>query len=318
MNRITIISIKEQLNTSIQGYSQIIDDYLQEVEKRSHGSYRNQKIHIIDCLNFINKPLEKITILDVKNYLKFLDNKISIKYNSKTTYRSHLTSFFKYYKKVNIETNPNYLNPVPDKDIFDFRKTENDFKKISDKNSEKFSRKELTTILRLSKKRSSRDFIVFMILIFTGMRISEALTIKISYINLKKRFIETGDVKDARKSNKSLLFFIPEFSIPFLEQYMMNMKKKTIWLFPGRSSFLNKNSWYKLFKNHYPKIYSKSQKFRKTIVSEYVKNGCEVALAEILTNHTPTSLTAEYYLKLEPEEKRDLYDKFFPYYNFAL
>ena len=318
MNRITLISIKKQLNTSIQGYSKVIDDYLQEVEKRSHGAYLNQKIHIIDCLNFINKPLKDITILNVRDYLIFLDNKKSIKYTSKTTYRSHLTSFFKYYRRVNIETNPNYLNPVPDKDIFDFTKTENDFKKISDKNSDKFSREELITILRLSKKREFRDFIIFAILIFTGMRISEALTIKIKYTNLEKRFIETGDVKDARKSNKTLLFFIPKFSTPFLEQYIMNMKKKSIWLFPGRSSFLNKNSWYDLLKNHYPKIYSKSQKFRKTIVSEYVKNGCEIALAEILTNHTPTSLTAEYYLKLEPEEKRDLYDKFFPYYDFAL
>lgn len=51
----------------------IIDDYLEEVHKRSTASYRNQKSIILNCLNYINKDLELKYRESLANILRISD-----------------------------------------------------------------------------------------------------------------------------------------------------------------------------------------------------------------------------------------------------
>jgi len=97
----------------------IIDDCLEEAHKTSTASYRNQKSIILNCLNYLNKDLEKITMIDIKNYF---DNDIAVRINkrnnnpigidSKKAYRSYLSSFFDYVIGMFLQINIEYRNPI--------------------------------------------------------------------------------------------------------------------------------------------------------------------------------------------------------------
>ena len=58
----------------------IIYDYLDEVYKRSTASYKNQKLIILNCLNYLNKDLKKISMIDIKNYF---NNVIDVRINKR-------------------------------------------------------------------------------------------------------------------------------------------------------------------------------------------------------------------------------------------
>lgn len=311
-----VIVKRETIEYPITDYDfEIVEGYLNKVKKRSNGSYRNNKGSVKKCLNYIKKQLKEITMLDVKRFLEEDIDKRKLSLDSKETYRSHIKSFFYYVQSMLLSENIDFHNPTPIKQVFEFTQKESDIKKISESKGDIYTDKELIDILELSKKHDStrRDFILFGILISTGMRISEALTIKLENINLKERYIETGFVMDARKSKKGLLFFIRENFRPYLERYINYLGNKSIWLIPGSKKHLLSKSFYNYTIHNYTNKYAKFHTFRRTMITNLVKNGCPLLISEMLMNHKASSVEGEHYIKLSIREKRDLYDKYFPY-----
>lgn len=313
----------------------IIQDYFNEVFKRSTSAYKNQKSTILNLLNYLNKNLQEITMINIKDYFdNVIDKKINnrnnkpISIDSKNAYRSYLKSFFDYLIGRFLEENIELRNPVPNRQIYKFTQLESDIKKQSTINDEVFTDQELLEILKLSKKKSLRDFVLYSLLIIDGARISEILTIKIENINLKERYYETGFVKDARKSskhsNKSLIFFFPEKFRPYLVQYINYIGKENIWLFPGRTNHLSYGGFRNyVFDTHtrkmnYDKKYRRFHQFRATLISNrLIKMECPLWISEGLTNHKISESTQiKHYAKFTIEQKRDLYDKYLPYYKF--
>jgi len=312
----TEILSKKKFSYNIQNEDfNLVESYLKGVEKRSYPTYKNHKHIIIDCLNYIDKDIQKISMIDVKDFLEnVIDNK-PIKLDSKETYRSILTSFFYYVQSIYLSKNVEFRNPVPIKRVFQFRKNENDFTKISDINNNIYSKNDLLEILNTSKKHRFRDFIIFSFLTIDGPRISETLSIRVENINLKERYFETGFTKNARKSNKGLLFFFSEAFKPYLEKYMQFLNIKSGWLFKGRNSHLQTTSFYMYVKKNYGEKYSRFHTFRRTLITNRIKIGCPLLISEMLMNHKSSSVEGEHYLELSINEKRDLYDKYFPYYD---
>ncbi|MFX0188967.1 MAG: hypothetical protein ACFE8A_14675 [Candidatus Hodarchaeota archaeon] len=105
---------KNDITYSINQYDfELINGYLKEVEKRSYQEFRNQKGIILECLNYIDKYIKKITILDVKNYFeKIVDKKYNkrtgkpIKLDTKENYRSRPK---KYYINLNYSDDIEFL-----------------------------------------------------------------------------------------------------------------------------------------------------------------------------------------------------------------
>ena len=206
---------------------------------------------------------------------------------------------------------------MPNDKFFKFTQKEFDIKKQSDVEAEIFTNVELLEILEFAKKRNFRDFILFSLLIITGARVSEVLSIKVKDVHLEKRFFETGFVKGARKtslsSKKSLIFFFPENFCKYLEMYLTILGKGEVWLFPGRSKHYHYNSCHRYVKLNYGQNFSNFHKFRKTLITNRVKMECPLWASEGLMNHKFSSVEGEYYIKLSLDEKRELFDKYFPY-----
>lgn len=295
--------------------SSILDDYLEEMRKRSDNTYYQGKSNLFACLNYINKPLKEINRKDMKSYLAYLDSR-SLKYSTKQIMRSKLNAFFEYLEYELESEGVDYRNPVPSSKQFKFSQHEADMKEKSFDETI-YSDQQLLDLLDHSKKRSLRDFIFFGLLIATGMRVSECLSIERKNIDLENRSIKTGYIKNARKSRKELTFYIPEKFVIYLEFYMTHLKN-TVWLFPGASTNHWQNSSVSMYiVRHYPK-YTQFHRFRKTIITNRVmKMQCPEWVSEGLTNHKVSGTTQrDHYIKISDQERRDLYDKYFPYYSF--
>jgi integrase/recombinase XerD len=293
--------------------------FLEEKFKISKNTYESHKYNVIECLNYIKKPIEEIDIVDIAKYLTNVINKKDIQITTKNAYRYNISSFFQYVQQQFLTKREEaYHNPVPSKDVFKFTKS-NKIKRKPEK-EEKFTKKELLTILDNSKKREFRDFIIFAILIATGMRIGECLSIRVNQIDLERRLLDTGFDKGARKSTKtsgeSIRFFLPKGLIRYLKKYLY-MIKGDKWLVSGREKYLTPSGFRSTSKERYPKKFSKFHKYRKTLITNRVKKmECPLWISEGLMNHVPSSVEGRAYIKLSIPEKRELYDKYFPYKAF--
>lgn len=263
------------------------------------------------CLNYINKPLIEIKSRDLRDFLKSIDQS-DLAYSTKIHVRSTLNAFFDYVEYRFLELDIDFRNPVPNKNVFTFSKSEED---LQEKEEILYTDEDLLEILKLTKSKSLRDFILFGVLASTGMRISECITIKIENINLKERLIKTGTVREARKSKKVLKFFVPERFTKYLELYIHYLNKESGFLFPGKNKInhLHPNAFYIYVKKNYGHKYATFHKFRKSIITRRIKSECPLLISEMLMNHKSRSVEGNHYVKLTLSEKKELYDKWDPY-----
>jgi integrase len=317
------------ISKDLEGYSQKFNDfdysvlirYLMNRERKSHVTYRVYKPFILDFLNRFNKPFHEINDLDCEEYFNYIDAKKSessnnpLKLSTKKQYRVYLKSFFNFYiKKYQRTFNKVILNPILDQDEYAFSRNHD---KIV---IELLTMDEIKENLEKSYNARYDIFILNILLTFCGMRVSEAVSIKLSDINLKERYLETGIEDSCRKSNidgtRPLKFFFPKVVKLFLFDYISSLKyimDNPIYLFPKKNKNSRQNHrHYQSFRYHFDKhgIYSKTHTYRKTLISHIAKkNGAlDLYKAEFLTNHKISSATHQYYLKLSNQERRELYD----------
>ncbi|MBD3214693.1 MAG: tyrosine-type recombinase/integrase [Candidatus Lokiarchaeota archaeon] len=298
----------------------IIVNYLTEKRKISDRVHANHKSCILNALNYIQKPLKSISMLDLKRYFERKIDPKDIKAISKNTYRSYLKSFFDYVVAFFLDKDIEFRNPVPNSRIYKFTQRTHDIKKRGLERNQIFSKRELRELLKKAKKKRYKDFILFGLLTMCGMRINEALTIKVRDINLHERYLETGFERGARKTtlttSKSLMFFITATFKSYLLKYL-NLLGKVYWLFPGQGK-----SNYKMisFRNygeaHYKSKYFKFHSFRKSLITHRINMGCPLYISEILMNHVPSSTQGKSYIKKSIKTKRRDFDKWFPYKGF--
>jgi len=267
-------------------------------------------------------------MIDVKNYFEIILDKKNIKITSKETKRSYLTSFFYHIQALLLDRNIEFRNPVPTRQVFQFTQFENDIKKYSELKNNILPITQIEQILTYCRKNLKKKyFIMFGLLISTGARHSEIRSIKLKNLHFKERYFETGFEKNARKSTlkskKALLFFFPNNFSVYLKNYIYGLNKKEEWLFPAvniksSASFLNNSAIYNT-KERIEKALGfkfKLHSFRNSLITNRIKMECPLWLSEGLMNHKSSSVEGEHYIKLSISEKRDLYDKYFPYYSF--
>lgn len=304
-----------------------VDSYLYQVKKRSDFAYLGNKSVLKYFFEYIDKSVENIKMLDVRNYFDDVLDKEDNALSTKKTKRSRLTSFFYHVQSILLSNGIDYNNPVPNQRIYQFTKKSTDIKKQSEKDKEILSMEQITEILNFARKNMrKKEFIKFGLLISSGARIGEILTLKVKNINLEESFFETGFEKNARKStrntNTALLFFFPNGFKTYLKNYILSLDKNVEWLFPSSNSKTGTYTKMTSFFSHKTRIEKalgfrfKIHSFRKTLITNRVlKMKCPLWISEGLVNHKSSSVEGEHYIKLSIEEKREQYDKYFPYQN---
>lgn len=294
---------------------EIIEQYL-SYYKHSKESMSTRK----SAINYFRKRIGyKRNLLDIKkrdliDYFDYLNQSKELTLNSKKLKWTILKNFIEfcndYYEenmekpiilpKFTLKWNLNHKQSNSNKDVI---ATESELKQILD----------------YFEIRSNRNYLIFKILIDTGMRIGELGNIDYNNVNTEKRMIQTKG-KTGRKS-----YYIPNETNEKLKYFIKNRKELKL---ETKSLFLS-NRLTKISKRHIQMILTDCindlgikkritpQTFRRTINTFRKKLGCDIENRKILLNHKVSDVNYESYTKLKYKDFIQLYDKWYPY-NFKI
>jgi integrase len=183
-------------------------------------------------------------------------------------------------------------------------------KVISDQDMEK--------IVRAARLRSQRLYTFVLILKHTGMRISEAETIRVENIDVTERIIASGNVKDFAKTG-IVYFVVPEFVMAEIRAYKLDLQPGEEWLFPAPSR--GTQGHVSAMRSELRKLAKRtgvpftSHWFRHTIIKKREKMGCPPHINEFLQNQAVTGTQARYYRErnFTLRDRRELYDRWNPW-----
>ena len=270
------------------------------------------------CENFINKPIQKVSIEDIEEAKKYIreysQNVVNriwtlLKKGFKIAYSRRKITY-------NIMENETLIKPISTKET----------KSIEALNEEELNK--LNAILDKEEKNHKYRNIVKLQL-ETGMRIGEILALSIDNIDLKKNTILIDKTLTKDKNGKVILgqhtktynkrtgidngrrIIIINDTIKtiindILNKKVTNIKNLLFWDYE-RNTFISYNeinSWLKRLNEKY-KITSKSLSthiFRHTKITEMRKAGMDMKAIQYLVGHTNGSkITDEIYTTLTPE-----------------
>ena len=321
-----ILAVKNDFSFEISAESlELLNAHLNEKLKSSVKTMEKNRYVLLVFLNHVKRNVLDVSPRDALEYLNFLESRRDIGKSTKDQYRSDILMFFEYiefWQRVN--HNPTYRNPVPNSRIFKFSETKKtkDITKVSS-----FTKEQLVKLLKLAKMRNLRDYMLFQLLIKVGMRISEAVTIRIENIDFTERTIITGMEPRARKSSrhfedKQLVFFFSRKLGLKLREYVLYLNKTSGWLFEGyKGNHLNiTNGSTTILKYYHERMGFKFgfHAFRRTLITRRKKHydGQDGRLkiadweSEIIMNHVPKTVEHKHYLKLSTAEKREIFDMY--------
>lgn len=177
------------------------------------------------------------------------------------------------------------------------------------------TKKEVEKLLTYYKMSNHKLYLVFRILVETGMRIGEFSSIKIKDADIKKRIL-TVRGKTGKKAYYMTISLARE-----LEYYINNFSFTSEYLFTTKYGNPYSANCIRGQLKHDQKKKLKIDKritahtFRRTINTERKKMGCSSEDRKILLNHKAEGVNYSSYVKLNYEDFINLYDKWFPYIN---
>lgn len=187
--------------------------------------------------------------------------------------------------------------------------------------------------LNISKRKGYQRYCAIALLVHSGARPSEIISIHRDHIDLKRRFFHTGYEVGCSKSNKSksldtgLVFIIPRQLIPTLELYL-TWRDETYpdseWLFPSPSNpskfasinWLNnvtqKNTYVNLVKREVNPKFTLYW-FRKSLDTHRKERGCPDNVNHHLMNHKMSDVEFQSYDQFDLQQLTKWFDENHPY-----
>jgi integrase len=303
--------------------------YSQFISRYSSNYQRDTRNRLLYFAIWLENYKKAGSILDAsyEDIHYFFDSDINprkISLMAKEKWRLPLNSYYTFISKIyKIQKQKMFYNPVPDSDLYTFtskKKTAADI----------ILKKELLTydiskrILDRYYRHNFQMFIVVSLLLYSGARISEIMSLIDENIDLNYRFFY-NEIKGAAKKKKFGVYFFPAFFTKYLETYFLEKEyfyPKDKYLFPSKvykGKFMRPGAvraelhkvceFLKITVPHTP------HKFRHLLNRERRKKGVDSLDRTILLNQTPKSTEAKHYnedLQMILE-LREIYDKSFPF-----
>ena len=292
----------------------LINAYLNNYQhsKQSQNQRKSSLKYFFDkeCFNY-QGHIFKITTPKLKEYFVWLKNLDTINITTKKNKWNILVSFLNY----TMEDQEEFLIKIPQKTI-SWRGSNGNRKEVK----EIASKEELEQLLQHFKLFNFKHYLIFRLLIETGMRKGELINAKYSDLNIEKRYIRTtGKTEDvAYYYSKELAHFLKQY---LNEREKISLNNDTLFLTNRLEKYSNRP--FNLLLKNACKILGIEKNitchtFRRTINTFRKKIGCSNEDRKILLNHKVNDVNIASYLIYDHKEYLSLYDKFNPYENLNL
>ena len=303
-----------------------INQYLKQLSKNYQRVSRNKLLYFAIWLY---ETKEIISLLDAEydDIEQFFEEKINnrdIKLDTKEKWRIPINSYYTFISKIyKRKKGKQFFNPVPDNDLYVFsskRKTAADLvlkKELLDYEIAK-------QILDHCYKRDFQMFIIISLLLYSGARISEIMSLHNDDLKVNYRFL-FNEIKGAAKKTKFGVYFFPGFFVKYLKVYLIEKEMlypKDSFVFPSRiykGKFMRpgtvREHIHIICENLKITVPYTPHKFRHLLNRERRKKGAGKLDRILLLNQTPRETESKYYNEdLEAIlELREIYDKSFPF-----
>ena len=178
---------------------------------------------------------------------------------------------------------------------------------------------ELDVIMAASKYEAKWFQVLLLVLKHTGMRVSEAVTLRLENIDFKERMMASGVVKNHRKSLK-VFYFVPADIAAEIRSYRFLLADEEQWLFPavntpGEHMTVHTAEQRVLRFSKKIHVHVSAHMFRHTMILNREKMECPDHVNEYLMNQAVTGTQARFYRErnFTLRIRRDLYDRWNPY-----
>lgn len=337
-NIVNEINNKTYIATSDTSLYNILNDYLENnyktgiigprTYKRNTGTLKLLKKC---CSNFIDKPIQKVTLSEIK---KALPNFIELEYvnskNNKTTYRNYSQNVIdKLYMllgkgfKIAFSERIIAYNPM-DNESIKKPKSKKETPKVDALTIDE--QKKLIDILKQSSHKYKN---IILLALYTGMRIGEVLAITRDNINLKENTLTVEKTLTRDKNDKVILgkttktqtgkrtIFLNNNAIPILKEILQNNLFNTynlIFYDYEKNTFITPNeinSYLQRLNEKY-KICSHihTHMLRHTFATRCIESGMQAKVLQQILGHKKISTTLDTYTSVFDKFNKDENEKY--------
>lgn len=285
--------------------------YLKIERRLSENTCNAYQIDLLQFDQFVNKPINELSKLDVDNYVDYLHT--AYKENSYLRKIAALKSFNKYLRDYNLGSNDQI-------DLLVAKKREKRIPKF-------LTQQQIADFLdqfQIGTPIETRDKAMFETLYCTGMRVSEIISVKVSDVNL-----ENGTIRVTGKGNKQRIVIINQSAIDSLHTYIyqcrtaLQTELTDILFLNSKGRPLTRQGFNFILNKHAANIGITEVSphiFRHSIATHMLNSGGDLRMIQLLLGHTNISTTEVYthvskqkileeYAKMHPLAKENNYEK---------
>lgn len=286
----------------MNGLSNKISDFQQYLlidKKYSNNTIASYKRDLVKFETYINKPINDITELDIKTYLKRIHEELDERSISR-----NVSAIRTFYKFLMIEK---YITINPMENI-DMPKTGKYLPTV-------LTEQEIDSLLeiKLTDAFSFRNKAMLELMYATGLRVSELVNLHIHDINL-----EMAVVRTMGKGSKERIIPIGDYSLKFLSIYLNEYRDKMIKKEYNDYLFLNnhgkqmtRQGFFKILKQLADEkniqTHFSPHTLRHSFATHLLNHGADLRTIQELLGHSDIA-TTQIYTHVSNEQLRDNYD----------
>jgi len=319
-----------------QEFNKRIPYFNEFMNKYAKSTYQKKRNKLIKFSLFMENEFNITDITQAKaphiiEYFKQI-NKKDVLRDTKQNYRKVLNSYYKFIKEIKnkLEGDKYFTNPVPSINLFDFSEKPMALEDIESKEDIISNYEIVEKVLNYLYFTRPTIFVIVSLLLYTGARISEIISIRIENIDLQERFFFTK-VKGKKNQNRHGVYFFPSFFVKYLVDYLDHLRiefSKTDFLFPSpkgsksKLKYLSSNT----VRKHLREIKNSlgltcainPHAFRDFINTERFDKDLNQKYRTLLLNQSPKGVNVKNYLKKYKKRKelQRIYDRTLPFPEF--
>jgi len=290
-------------------YKQKIDDfknYLLLEKKYSKNTISSYARDLEKYKNYFSnkKVLKNITNKDIKEYIKYLNNK-----ENPRSIARNISCLKSFYKFLLIE---NYINKNPLENITSPKLKKSLPKVLTEEEVDKLLN------IKLIDNYSYRNKAMLELMYSSGLRVTELITLKITDIDF-----DMALVRIFGKGSKERVIPLGEYAIAALEEYVkyhrgnMLKNKTTNYLFlSSRGDKMTRQAFFKILKKLAQEQGVKTEfsphTLRHSFATHLLKHGADLRSIQELLGHSDVSST-QIYTHITNEKLKENYKDFHPH-----